>query len=341
MLRRARWPVIIAGTGAARAGLAREITALAEALAAPVVTSAAGKGLIPEDHPLAFGNVARRGVVREMVEGCDLALAIGTRLREVDAKRRGLKLPALIHAEWDERWIDRNFPCAVPLLGDIGVAARELSRQAPGGPARAERQTRAARLRDRLGEEVSRIRDAQPELRYLEAIRSVLPRHGILVVDNTQLGYWAEYFYPAYAPGTWVAAKGSTLLGFSFPAAAGIKLALPHAPVVAVTGDGGFLYSAQELATCVRHGIAFPVVVVNDNAYGVIRYLQKTAYGKEYGSRLSNPDFVAFAASFGVPAERVRSPRELERALDRALVSGEMRLIELEAEFPTPPFDKY
>jgi acetolactate synthase-1/2/3 large subunit len=341
LLRQARQPLIVAGTDAVRAGLGQEVRTLAETLAAPVITSTPGKGILSEDHPLAFGNAARRGVVREMASSCDVALAIGTRLREVDAKRRGLELPQLIHIDWNERWINRNFPVTVSLIGDICAIAQELQHQLGGEPYSGQRQERVAELRKKLDQEVAEIRHTHIEMRYLDILRQSLSHTSALVIDNTVLGYWAEYFYPSYQPGGLVAAKGSALLGFSFPAAMGVKSAFPEKPVVAVIGDGGFLYTAQELATCVRHKIGFPVVVVNDSAYGVIRFLQRSAYQEEYESQLTNPDFVAFAQSFGVSGTRVTSPEELGQALEEALASGEMRLIELVADFPVPPFGLY
>jgi len=342
LLRRARQPVIIAGTDAARANLASDVTALAEALCAPVIVSTPGKGVIAEDHFLSFGNAARRLVVREIVPDCDVALAIGTRLREVDAKRRGLVLPQqLIHVDWDERWIGRNFSTAVPLVGDVRAITKELRHHLAGEPYTGQRQERVAAWRKRSEAERARLGQELSEIRYLDTIRNLLPRDSALVIDNTQLGYWAEYFYPSYQPNGVIAAKGSALLGFSFPGAIGAKVACPDKPVVGIIGDGGFLYTSQELATCVRHKIGFPLIVVNDNAYGVIGYLQRTAYQEEYQSRLTNPDFVAFAASFGVAATRVRSPEELGTALEKALASGEMHLIELQTEIAAPPFGRY
>jgi acetolactate synthase I/II/III large subunit len=342
LLRRAKQPVIIVGTDATRANLAADLTAVAEALCAPVVFSTPGKGVLAEDHPLSFGNAARRLVVKDIVPECDVAIAIGTRLREVDAKRRGLVLPQqLIHVDWDERWIGRNFPAAVPLVGDIRTITRELRRQLEGEPYTGQRQERVAEWRRRADAESAQLRQELAEVRYLDTLRSLLPRDSALVLDNTQLAYWAEYFYPSYQPNGIIAAKGSALLGFSFPGAIGAKVACPEKPVVGIIGDGGFLYTSQELATCVRHKIGFPMIVVNDNAYGVIGYLQRTAYKEEYQSRLTNPDFVAFANAFGVAATRVRSPEELGRAVEKALASGEMHLIELQAEIAAPPFGRY
>jgi len=342
LLRRAKQPVIIVGTDATRANLTADITALAETLSAPVICSTPGKGVIAEDHPLSFGNAARRMVVKDIVPNCDVALAIGTRMREVDAKRRGLVLPEqVIHVDWDERWIGKNFPTTVPLVGDIRVVTKELRRQLEGEPYSGPRRERVAEWRAQVDTELARLRQELPEIRYLETIRKLLPRESAIVIDNTQLGYWAEYFYPSYQPNGIIAAKGSGLLGFSFPGAIGAKVAWPHKPVVGIIGDGGFLYTAQELATCVRHKIGFPLIVVNDNAYGVIGYLQRTAYQEEYEARLTNPDFVEFARSFGVAATRVNSPEGLGQALEQALASEEMHLIELQVEIAAPPFGKY
>lgn len=342
ILRNAKQPLILAGTDASRASVAGDIQALTEALCAPVITNTPGKGVVPEDHALAFGNAARKLVVKEIVPGCDAAVVIGSRLREVDAKRRGLVLPEqLIHVDWDERWISKNYPAAVPLVGDITAITRALRDQLEGEPYTGPRQERTAAWRREAEAEIERLTQERAELQSLQAIRAVLPRDSALVIDNTQLGYWAEYFYPSYQTNGIIGAKGSGLLGFSFPAAIGVKLARPDTPVVGLIGDGGFLYTAQELATCVRHDVGFPLVVVNDNAFGVIDYLQRTAYQEAYQAQLTNPDFLAFAAAFGVPATCVQSPAELQSALDRTLASGEMHLIEYQMAIQEPPFGKY
>jgi acetolactate synthase-1/2/3 large subunit len=176
---------------------------------------------------------------------------------------------------------------------------------------------------------------------YLDAIREAMPRESLLVVDNTQLGYWADYFYASYRPGGYMAAKGSSIIGFSFAAAAGAKIACPDLPIAALIGDGGFLYSEQELATCQRHGIGFPVIVVNDNAYGVIGSLQRMAYNATHENELMNPDFLRLAEAYGVKGTYATSPEELGTALTEALAGEEMRVIELPLHIPEPPFFRY
>jgi len=341
MLRQAKQPFLLAGTGVVRANLAEEVRQLAETLAAPVVTTTNAKGILAEDHPLAFTHAVRGGTVREMIQQADLCLAIGTRLRDSDVKQHGLALPRLIHVDWDDTWLGKNYETEVALTGDLSALLKGLLEGLKGHSVAQDLQAYVQTMRTRLKEEIRKIREAHLELEYLEVIRESLPREGIHVIDNTQLGYWAEYFYPSYCPGGLVGAKGCATIGFSFAAAVGAKLACPEKSVVALIGDGGFLYNAHELATCIQHGIRFPVIVVNDNAYGIIAFLQCSFYQNEHESRLTNPDFTTLATAYGAQATRVDSPTGLKDALSRALTSAEMWVIELAATFPEPPFWLY
>lgn len=342
LLRNAKQPVILAGTDAARSTIGPDLQALAESMCAPIITNTAGKGVVPEDHPLAFGNSARKLVVEDIVPQCDVALVIGSRLREVDAKRRGLKLPSkLIHLDWDDRWIGRNFEAAVPLVGDLPALTKTLRKALEGEPYSGPRQELTKKWAHQSDEQYQLLQKQLQEIQSVSTLRAVIPRDATLVIDNTQLGYWAEYFFPSYHANGVIAAKGSGLLGFSFPAAIGAKLARPNQAVVGLIGDGGFMYTAQELATCVHHNIGFPLIVVNDDAFGVIGYLQRSAYGHAYQEQLTNPDFLKFAGAFGIQATRVDSPAELRSTLDEALSSDKMRLIEYRMSIQEPPFGKY
>ena len=341
LLEEAERPMILTGTAALRAGLSKEIVALAERLAAPVLFSPGARGMIPDEHPLALGNGARAGVIREAVASADLALAVGTRLKEVDAKRRGLVLPRLIHMDWDDQWMDRNFPAEITLTGDLVQMVQALVREIDPSPDWEARRAAVTATVSQARKEVDEIGKKERALAYLNAIREAVPQEGTLVADNTQLGYWSEYFYPCDVPGGWMGAKGSAIIGFAFAAAVGAKIAAPEKPVVGLIGDGGFLYSTQELATCIRHGIGFPLIVVNSGSYGIIEYLQKKFYQHEHETHLANPDFVRLAGAYGVEGCRATSPAQLQKALSEALSSNEMRLIELVADFPEPPFDRY
>ncbi len=341
LISRARQPLLVAGSGANSPEVATRIKTLAETLAAPVLTTVSSKGVVAEDHPLAFGNITRKGVVREVIGSCDVALVIGSRLREVDAKRRGIELSHLIHVDWDAQWIDRNFPAEVALIGDIPNILEAMLHRLEPAAVSDQRLTWIKEMRKRLEAELNKIREAHMEMKYLEVIRGSLPRESTLVIDNTQLGYWAEYFYPSHSQGGLVAGRGSATIGFAFAAAIGVKTACPEKPVLALIGDGGFLYGAQELATCMRHKIGFPVIVVNDNAYGVIAYLQRGAYQEVYESDLTNPDFVALARAYGAEGTRVDSPSGLDAALEKAFASRGLWVIELVTPTVEPPFPWY
>ncbi len=341
LISRAKQPLIVVGSGGISPEVAAHINTLAETLAAPVMSTVSSKGTMAEDHPLAFGNITRKGVIREIIASCDVTLVIGSRLREVDAKRRGMAFSQLIHVDWDAQWIDKNFPAEVALIGDIPGILKEILHRLEPASLSDQRLMWIKEMRKRLEAELIKIREAHVEMQYLEVIRGSLPRESTLVIDNTQLGYWAEYFYPSYSQGGLVAARGSATIGFAFAAAMGVKTACPEKPVMALIGDGGFLYGAQELATCMRHKIGFPVIVVNDNAYGVIAYLQRGAYQEVYESDLTNPDFVALARAYGAEGTRVDSPSALDAALKKAFASEGLWVIELVTPSVEPPFPRY
>ena len=341
LLRSARQPLLVVGSGALNAHMASDVMTLADTLTAPVLTTVNSKGVVAEDHPLVFGNITRKGVVREIIASCDVTLVIGSRLREVDAKRRGIDFSQLIHVDWDAQWIGKNFPAQVALYGHIPSTLKAiLNRLQPASPSD-QRLVWIKEMRKKLEAESEKIREAHMEMQYLEVIRGSLPRESTLVIDNTQLGYWAELFYPSYFQRGLIGARGSATIGFAFAATIGAKVARPERPVLALIGDGGFLYGAQELATCMRHRIGFPVIVVNDNAYGVIAYLQQGAYQKVYESQLTNPDFVALARAYGAEGIRVDSPSALETALKEALASEDLWVIELVVPSVAPPFPQY
>jgi acetolactate synthase-1/2/3 large subunit len=177
------------------------------------------------------------------------------------------------------------------------------------------------------------MESAQPQLVYLDAIRRALPRDGFFVEEVSQMGFTARFGFPVYGPRHYVTCGYQETLGFGFNTALGVKVAHPDRAVVSVSGDGGFMFGVQELATAVQHNIAVVAVVFNNNAFGNVRRDQATAYdGRLIGSDLINPDFVALGKSFGVTSERVESPAALEKALTRALASERPYLIEVPVE---------
>ena len=163
-----------------------------------------------------------------------------------------------------------------------------------------------------------RLSKLAPQIAFLEALRAELPEDGIYVDEVTQIGFAARLAFPVYKPRTFLSPGYQDNLGWGFATALGAQHARPDVPVVSIAGDGGFLYTANELATAMRHRIPLVTVVFADGAFGNVRRIQEEAYGNRLiASDLANPDFVRFAESFGAAAERARTPDELRGALRR------------------------
>jgi acetolactate synthase-1/2/3 large subunit len=164
-----------------------------------------------------------------------------------------------------------------------------------------------------------RLEKIAPQIAFLDAIRAELPEDGIFVDEVTQIGFAARLAFPVFKPRTFLSPGYQDNLGWGFATALGAQHARPDVPVVAISGDGGFLFTANEMATAMRHRIPLTTIVFNDGAFGNVRRIQQERFGNRLiGSDLANPDFVAFAASFGATGVRAKTPDELRQALRRA-----------------------
>lgn len=331
LLAAAKKPLIMCGAGAQHA--AREVTALAELLQAPVTAFRSGRGVVPEDHPLGVASVA----ARELWDDVDVLVGVGSRLempyiRWGDAMRYERKPshgPKVIRIDIDAAEMQRFEP-DVAIVADSATACRLLierlrSRVTPN-------RERAAEIAAAKRTAESAFARIEPQTSFLRAIRAVVPRDGILVPELSQVGFTTYTgAYPVLAPRTYLSEGFQGTLGFGFPTALGAKVANPDKAVVSVTGDGGFMFGVQELATAAQYGIALVTVVFNNHSFGNVLRDQEVQFGgRIIGSRFHNPDFVRLAESCGVAARRVTEPRELQRALEQELAAARPALIEVE-----------
>ena len=238
--------------------------------------------------------------------------------------------PHVIRIDIDPAEMRRLVP-HVPIVADAAEGARALCkavvRLRGSRPASPEARQRIAMIKREARAAIEKVR---PQLAYLDVIREVLPRDGILTTELCQVGFTSYFGYPVNAPRTYISEGYQGTLGFGFPTALGVKAAHPGKPVVCVTGDGGFLFAAQELTTAKQEGLGLVTVLFNNGAYGNVLRDQRTGFGNRViGSVLQNPDFLAFAASFGVEAHRVASPEALRPVLAKALQAGVPVLIEV------------
>ncbi|HEY3105719.1 MAG TPA: thiamine pyrophosphate-binding protein [Gaiellaceae bacterium] len=323
LLNGAEKPVLWAGGGVLRSGAWSELEELAHRLDAPVVTTYMGKGAFPADDPLSAGSSCDEGAFKELVQDADIVLAIGTELgAETTAQYRLAFSGTVIQVDAAPERFGATFP-ARGLSGDAGWVLRQMlphiEERSRDGAAR------ATCVHERIA---AGLDDHDLEWDLLTVIRGAVPAHGITAWDMTILAYWAAAHFPALNPRTFLYPLGSGTLGYAWPAALGASLAAPDAPVLAVVGDGGFLYGIQELATARQHGLAATVLVVDDGGYGILREYQRDSFGETIAVDLDEPDFVALAGAFGVPAERT-TPADLGASLEGAFARGGASVVHL------------
>lgn len=328
LLAGARNPMIMVGSGAQHASA--EVLALAELLQAPVVPLRSGRGVVADDHPLGF--TCASGFQRW--RDTDVLLGIGTRL-ELTWFRwpKPPQMPALVNIDIDPTQMPRLGP-QVPVVGDARTATRALTEALLRvGRPRASRREEFEALKARTRAAIQKV---QPHIGYLNVMREVLPRDGYFVEEICQTGFTSIFGFPVYAPRTYVTSGCQGTLGFGYPTALGVKAAHPDKAVLSVSGDGGFMFGVQELATAVQHKLGVVAVVFNNGAFGnVMRDQQERFEGRVIGSQLSNPDFVRLAESFGMAGYRANQPGELRGVLERAFAADAPALIEVQVDRTT------
>ncbi len=336
-LERAERPLIVAGGGVVSAGAEPELLTLARRLGAPVVTTVMGRGAVPEDDPVWLGVLPDRRVTEPALRQADVVLAIGCRFAARSTQGLLLNLSfgphqTLVHLDLDATVIGRLFK---PQLGIVGDAkdglARLLEQLGPGEPAARWDGAWLAGLR------AARSPRFTPALaRFLALLRDAVPPDGIVVNDQTGVNYWMEWRFPVRASRTFLYPVGSATLGYAVPAAIGARIACPDRAVVAVAGDGGFLFSVNELATAVKYRLPVVFLVVNDDRYGAIKWLQETLYGRWGEADLVNPDFPALARAFGAHGARLPDIDALPAALAEAFRRAGPTVLELRLAVEPP-----
>jgi len=307
----AKRPLIVAGGGAQDASA--EVTELAHLLQAPVLSYRRGRGVIDDRDPLSVN----LPLGRELWAEADVVLAVGTHLH-MPLLHWGIDRDlAIIRVDADPQEPARFAKPKVALIGNAGPILRRLIAALPAHNAR--RPSRAEELRERHARMRRRLAKLEPQLAYLGAIRAELPEDGIFVDEVTQIGFVSRLAFPVYRPRTYISPGYQDNLGYGFATALGAQDARRDVPVLSINGDGGFLFTASELATAIRHRIPLVSIVFNDGAFGNVRRIQEERYGNRLiASDLANPDFVGLAQSFGAAAVRATNPDELRQALRSA-----------------------
>lgn len=326
LISKARRPIIVAGGGIVDHG--RSLTRLAEHIGAAVITTIAAKGTIPDSHPLFVGATLSLPQTQEFLRSADLVIAVGTELGgEADAWIDRLPIEGkLIRIDIDPGALTRDYPPEVAILADGGATL--------GALAIAVGDSRSQISPDEIANLREEVRNSLPALqrkhmRVLNALRESLPADGIVATDMTQIAYSGSYFFPCDRPRCWFHPVGYGTLGYGLPAAIGAKLALPQRATVALVGDGGLLFTVQELATAVELALPIAIVLWNNDALAQIAEGMNERGIPEIGVRPRNPDFIKMAQAFGCRTAQPKSLEAFKVDLDTAFRADGPTLIEV------------
>jgi 5-guanidino-2-oxopentanoate decarboxylase len=345
ILAAARRPLIVVGGGAKDAG--PQIRALAEVLKAPVVSTIAGKGVLPDSHPLSLGATLPRPETRRLVEReADAVLAIGTELSEpdlyvaADSEANSGGLPAdttrltfadrFIRVDIDPAATVRDCVPSVAIAADASKAAAALAASLYGTTVSSAWDIDLYAQRASLREKASPLE--RRHLAVLDAVRRALPWDAMIFADMTQLAYTACIFYPVERSRAFMFPAGYGTLGYALPAAIGGALACPDRACAVLVGDGGFLFTAPELAAAVELGLPLPIVLWDNDGFGEIDDLMTARGIPAIGVRPKNPDFAALAGAFGCRLREPRDPAGVETAVVEALAADRPTIIRLRQE---------
>jgi acetolactate synthase-1/2/3 large subunit len=333
----ARRPVLVVGRGVNP--YPDQLRFLAERLHAPVITTPAARGVLPEDHPLNLGFDSFGGSVEglnDLLRSADIVIAVGCKLSHSDTSGFELNLPEdrLVHVAPSADVIRANYPVSLGVVSDAGDVLRGL---VDGQPIRSTWSVeelrewrprvmprRAHAIEPRVGGTFEASAVA-----FFRALRSALPSDAVLVLDSGLHQVLARRHYIVLSAHGLIMPTDLQSMGFAIPTAIGAKLAAPDRCVVALLGDGGFAMSALELLSAVREKIQLVVIVFADGAFGQIRAQQLASYGSTHGVDLTNPDFALLAASVGASYESVGETERIEDAVRRALSSVGVTVIEV------------
>jgi acetolactate synthase-1/2/3 large subunit len=328
-------PVIIGGGSLMSDELRLSLEALCSESAIPFLTTTAGKGVLSEDRLETFGCVMRKGVTKNILEGSDIVIAIGTRLRVADAKQRGVKMGELIHIDVDDTWIGRNYPTKLGIAGNIKTSVDGLCQVMKGRRSSWHLQELKALQR----KEEAELSQRAPGFRIISLLRDVIPEDTVSVWDLNLISYWAEYYFSVLRQRTFLEGRGSSTIFYAVPASIGAKLGRPDRPCLCIVGDGGGLPMLGELATVRQYNVPVVFLVYNNNSFGMLEHYMKQRYALEGSMGLFSPDFVQLARAFDIPAKRVEGLDDLQDLFVHHIRWDEPFLIEFNYPNFPPPWD--
>jgi acetolactate synthase-1/2/3 large subunit len=337
LINKANFPLILAGNGVLRSQASEALTKLVQYTNFPVATTFMGKGAISDDLPqslMAMG-LGFKDYIDEAVAKADVILTVGYDIAEYSPEAWNPNQDkCIIHIDFSPAEVYTHYTPQAEVLGDINAILRELYDQLSSGNKYRNGDSWYAEYRDRIREDIQTYALAPSDDTFhapgvIHIIRKHLDKDGVLISDVGSHKMWIARNYETCCPTGCIISNGMASMGIAVPGGIAAQLLDQDRQVVAVVGDGGFLMNAQELATAQQLGLGFTIIVLNDNDYGLISWKQEQSQDRSAGTRLENPDFVQLAQSFGITATRPKTGEELDKAIQTAIQSNQMNLIEV------------
>ena len=337
LLSQARHPLLIVGAGANRKRCARQLSALIDRQGIPFITTQMGKGVVDENHPLFLGNaaVSDGDFPHRAIAQSDCILNVGHDVVEKPPFIMQTGTRKVIHVNYNPAEVDPVYFPQVEVIGDIANAIWQINGDLEPSPdwdfSYMERICAAMRAHRHEGESDAGF-PLKPQ-RLVADLRRTLPADGVIALDNGVYKIWFARNYNASCPNSVLLDNALATMGAGLPSAMAAKLVHPDKPVVAVCGDGGFMMNSQELETAVRLGMDLVVIVLNDSAYGMIQWKQQHMGLRDFGLSFGNPDFVAYANSYGATGHRLESAEAFEGLLASCLAAGGVHLLDVPVDY--------
>ncbi|MCX5810147.1 MAG: thiamine pyrophosphate-binding protein [Proteobacteria bacterium] len=327
-------PVIIGGKSLMFEEARPIIDDICRGLSIPFLTTTGGKGIVNENSMYSFGNIMQKGIVKEILSSSDIVIAIGTRLRDVDARRRGVRVKELIHIDIDDKWIGKNYPTKLAIVGDIKQILGRLGQTLKGRKFDWDIEI----LKKTQKKELEQLKRLSPGFSLIKLIRGAIPDDTVTVCDLNLPSYFAEYYFPVYHQNTFIMPRGVSPIFYSLPAAIGAKIGRPDRPCLALCGDGGILPAIGELATMVKYNIPVVIFVHNNNSFGILEDVMRNRHGITGSMTLNNPDFGKLANAFGIKSKKTKSLEGLKKIFFHDITWDKPFLIEFDCPVLPPPW---
>lgn len=335
LISRAQRPMILAGNGVIRARACEQLRDFADRLNIPVANTFMAKGVIPFGHPLALGTAGlqSRDYVNVGFDHADVIICVGYDLVEYHPHLwHPTRDRQIIHIASAAAEVDASYEVAAGVVGDIRYALTRVAAAATPHPGHLLRPLREALIEDMDRHGRDDCCPLKPQ-KIIWDLRTALGLEDIVVCDVGAHKLWMARMFRCEHPNTCLISNGFASMGIAVPGAIAARLACPERAVVAVTGDAGFLMNSQEIETAMRLGVAFVILIWNDNGYGLIEWKQMQGYGRSNNVRFTNPDFVKYAESFGATGYRIDRAEDLLPVLRRALADNTVSIIDCPVDY--------